>query len=362
MQFAPLEPSMKQLFDEFVATLIEVTGAEIDRVSFEVESIAGGKPVDVLLNARVRGEEWLVAVELMREGYPRDIRDAVWSLDGVRPQSKSASVVRMVVAQRLSRGAKDDLRMREVGFYEAGGSFYLRHDRWLIDIQRRSVPRLDRPTPLFTGSREKVVHALLHTQGDWFTGAQLAELSETSAYSSSVLLKELENREWITTEGGRGRGMRRKLVQPGALLDEWATAWQDSKQHRTRWFLYCANPRHLIEKISDGISSKLLDSGWAFTGAIAANIESPLLTSVDVAEVAVAPQFIREFVEGLSLKPADKGYNVVLIERTGAGMLFRRNHDRGWFASPFIQYLDLLNGKGRNAELAAQLRQDILRI
>jgi hypothetical protein len=66
----------------------------------------------------------------------------------------------------------------------------------------------------------------------------------------------------------------------------------------------------------------------------------------------------------LDMKTVDSGFNIVLIERAGASTLFRHVPPGlpGWLASPFIQYLDLLDGRGRHKELAQHLRTNILQI
>ena len=58
------------------------------------------------------------------------------------------------------------------------------------------------------------------------------------------------------------------------------------------------------------------------------------------------------------MKSVDKGANVTLIERAGVSTMFASKDpsSNALLANPFILYLDLLDGKGRNKELAEQLR------
>jgi len=48
-------------------------------------------------------------------------------------------------------------------------------------------------------------------------------------------------------------------------------------------------------------------------------------------------------------------------ERGGASLLFQDRHPEypSYFASPFILYLDLLDGRGRNKELAQHVREKL---
>lgn len=355
-------PAQKSLFDAFLATLLEATGGSVEQITYEVP--IGDSAVDVVIDFVTPDGRWTVPVELMREAYPRDVRRVVWSLDGYRARYEGAApIVPMVVADRLSQGARGELKVRNIGYYDSSGSMYLRQKRWLINIERaHTAAKKQHTVQLFTGSREKVVHALLQTDGNWFTGDELALTSETSAFTVSGVLHELERREWIVESEGRGRYKRRRLAKPGLLLDAWAEAWQKKKQLRSYWYLFCSNSKELLTKVAWKTIDANIEPGWAFTGSVAANFVSPLLTSVEIAEVAVSPELLEIFSNTLGLKPAEKGYNVVLIERTGAGLLFRKEHEGAWFSSNFIQYLDLLDGRGRNAELAAQFRRDILEI
>ncbi|MNN87684.1 hypothetical protein D3C81_2052730 [compost metagenome] len=104
-----------------------------------------------------------------------------------------------------------------------------------------------------------------------------------------------------------------------------------------------------------------MDFRWAFTGAAAANAVAPLLTSTDGAEIIVPKGYAEKMATVLDLKPATKGANVTLIEREAASLLYRNNHPEYpvYFASLYILYLDLLNGRGRNKELAEHLKNHL---
>ncbi|HCF3573171.1 TPA: hypothetical protein NIC89_006313, partial [Pseudomonas aeruginosa] len=80
---------------------------------------------------------------------------------------------------------------------------------------------------------------------------------------------------------------------------------------------------------------------------------------VDSAEIIVPPGYATILGTTLNMKPAPKGSNVTIVERGGASLQFRECSPlhSPYFASPYIQYLDLLDGRGRNKELAIHLRE-----
>jgi hypothetical protein len=216
---------------------------------------------------------------------------------------------------------------------------------------------------LFTGAREQVVHALLEhwrTKGnDDISGSDLSKVAETSTYTVSLTMQELEREDWVETVG-KGPSQRRRLRDPESLIDAWATDWKARRQEASRWYIYTEG-KMLVDKLTTRLSDK---SGWAFTGAAAANIVVPHLTSVDRAQLIVPPGQALVWAEQAQLKPAEQGANVVLIERDGASIMFTRRHPErpgAVFASPFIQYLDLLDGYGRNKELADEFRRRTLK-
>lgn len=359
---APNEP----LVEQFVQAFEEASKAHISserRFEVPFERADNTRHLDLLL--LVEGQEELhLAVEMIREGYPRDVRNAVWQLDEYRlAGAPDAQIIPVVLAEHLSTGARESLRERNVAYFDASGSLFVNHGKWLINIERaskRAPPR--RAGALFTGAREQVVHALLHSKQDWLTGLELANAAETSTYTVSLTMQELERLEWVESQGA-GRNLRRRLVQPGKLLDAWSEAWRKRKESRSRWYVYTSNPNSLLLALTEKLERADL-SGWTFTGTAAANVLAPLLTSVDMAEVIVPPGQTDRYADAMALKKADKGSNVTLVERSGASALFRQQHPDypSWFASPFIQYLDLQDGRGRNKELATHLRDTVLRV
>ncbi|MDR0279673.1 MAG: hypothetical protein LBJ37_17480 [Paucimonas sp.] len=332
------------------------TGAGVSDIRFSPMNNQG-EP-DAFANLDTSDGQWPLVFSMGKTLHPRDVRAALWQLDARR----QSGTVCILLAEHLSKGAREMLRQQGVGFFDSTGALFLKHRNWLINIEpsapkTRSAPR---EIEIFRGAREMVVHAVLQSRGEWFHGLDIVEVSNTSGYSVSTVLQALERLEWVESKG-QGRNRLRRLTNPGALLDGWAHDWLQRKHCKTRWYLFCPDPKRLAQEIAARLAG--LKGPVALTGAIAANRLSPLLTHVDMAEVVV-PGGAQALAADIGLKPAEKGANVTLIERSGATQLFQEYSptERTWSTSPFIQYLDLLDGRGRNAELAAQLRSEILRI
>lgn len=351
----------KKLVESLRWTL-EHADIEVNDEVYDLSSYGGR--LDCLLHVHLPSGRRRIALELLRQAYPRDIRDAAWQLESFKKDNPGAKdLILMVAAEHLSDGAKSDLRHHGLAYFDTSGTLYLRHNEVLIDIQRPSKPRSRRTVPqLFTGAKEQVVFALLEWRNIFKSGLELAELSRTSTYTVSNVLSELERREWIESEGS-GRTLRRRLSEPTALLDAWAEAWIDRKETKTKWYYYTSNPPAMLDQLAEKIAASSLTEG-IFTGAAAANRIVPHLTRTDTVDIIIAPGEAERYAAVLQLKPIDKGANITLIERTGASTLFpyQKGLTSATLANPFVLYLDLLDGRGRNKELAEQLRLQELEI
>lgn len=362
------EQHAKKLIDQFADTLELAADLKFSEREYGVGFVGldGQHSLDGLFRLQDAGRT-LLAVECKRTAYPRDIKAAIWELDEFARQierSANVTVIRAFVADRLSPGARQALRDRGVAFYDQSGTLFFRHGSITIDIDREPTPeKRAQPGSPFLGAREQVVHALLHMGDRWFTGQELAARAETSAYTVSQTLQVLQQMGWVEGDAA-GRGAQRRLAAPGALLDAWAESWKGRREITSSWFFITGRQKDL----PDQVSARLLGTAhcdWAFTGAAAGNALAPLLTHVDRVQIIVPVGTAEDLASSANLSRADEGSNATLVERTGAGLMFRRQlPDQGtWLASPFIVYLDLIkDDRGRNKELANELRQRVLKV
>jgi hypothetical protein len=300
-----------------------------------------------------------LAVEVMRQGYPQKVSAALWQLEEYR---RSAPAAIPLIIGDISSGSRALLRERGVGYYDFDGSLFFRHDHILVNIERPPHPRhRSEPSSLFTEAREKVVHALLQSAGEWTTGSEIAQRAGVSAYTASTTIRELQLRDWLAAEGG-GRTSRCRVQRAGELLDAWAEAWQGRKEVRSRYFLFAASGS-LVQEITRKMLQSSPAGKWTLTGTAAGNVIAPLLTNVDHVDLIVSAGTAQGWAKNAGLSPAEKGANVTMWERDGASELFQQDIGETRVASPWIVYLDLVRDqRGRNKELAAHLREQVLRV
>ena len=371
MQLMPNHPT--ELLSSFVAELTSTASLVPLDQKTEVAFVEG--PKSARLDARLLmrlpiGDEIEIAVEVMRTAYPRDVRLAMQQLLSYKEvrQGSSSDLVLCVVADYISPGSRDLLKEAGICYYDSTGSMYFVHHTYLIVKESGPKRRQSRrASQVFSGAREQVVHALLvHWQQAHFpedayiSGAELADLAQTSTYTVSLTMQALE-REDLVESSGRGPYQRRRLSNAAGLLDAWAAEWVSRNEEVTRWYAYSprSNPMDMVMASFNG------HHGWAVTGAAAANIVAPYLTAVERVQVIVPPGCGVPWGKEMDFKQVDKGANIVMVEREGASLMFRDEHpDKpgSRFASRFIQYLDLLDGYGRNKELAEEFRHQVLKM
>lgn len=359
----------EQFIDHFTsATKLQIAERK-DNLRF-TDTAGSRREVDLSLRIdSPEGRQFVLAVDIKRSVYPRDIRAIHEPLmaygQRLATDGEQAPVLPLIAAEHLSEGVRQTLRKAGINYFDATGTLHFEHGTRLVDIERAPASPPDRRIgSIFSGAREHVVHAVLHHwhhSGGTATiaGNELATLARTSVYTVSKTLQEMERQDWILTEGS-GPGQRRRLKRPAALLDAWADAWTQRSEQRTRWYIYA--PAGVQNVLAESLSAS---AGWAVTGAAAANLLAPHLSRVDRVTVMVEPGAVEEWARRLRLERAEQGANVVMMERTGAAWLFADESPNVMglrLASPFVQYLDLLDGAGRNKELAAELRQRYLKI
>ncbi len=366
----------RALIQEFITALSTAADIHVLEQREEVEFRDGKKSrLDAILKLHIPDQTDPVelAVEAEAAVYPRDARrliDYLTAFNNQRKQSEAAPTVPVVVALHLSEGARNLLREAGVNYFDASsGTLFYRYGTWLIDRERPATRTIVRRIgSVFNGAREQVVHALLNhwlkeDESDWIAGNELAVRAETSPFTVSKTLQELEKNDWIETTGS-GPSQRRRVKNASALLDAWADEWtrRTRLEPRTRWYTYAGGRGGIVDRVLEKLASY---DGWAVTGAAAANARVPHLTTIDRVLVIVPVGSAEVWAGEMNFEPTEKGSNITFIERSGASLLFLDEHPErpgSRFASAFVQYLDLLDGVGRNKELAREYRSRVLKL
>jgi hypothetical protein len=337
---------------------VPTAGAEL--AGYEVSD--GTLTHDAALDVRVGDTRFSVLVEVKPELYPRDAREQIarWAGREGRPRRRPGRREHFLIAADLiSDGAKHLLAAEGIGFFADGGSLCLPFPGSFIYIDRPAPARAARPIgSLFAGARAHVLHALLVQPQTWHTVQDLAERSGASPGTVSNLLKQMEQLEWVRTEG-QGPFKTRQLVDPGGLLTAWASNAAEKAAAVRRYFVPGAKSAELPQRIAAALSS--LPRSYEVTAEAAAQHYAAFLTTFPAATVRALPEAVDRLAMSLGAKEVAQGANLHVID-AASPKDFRLNADGEIsYATPVRTYLDLVNAPGRAKEAAEHLREQVLK-
>ncbi|MCA0249365.1 MAG: hypothetical protein LCH93_22375 [Proteobacteria bacterium] len=322
---------------------------------------------DAKIDVAIAGKPVTLLVELKQTVYPRDIRQILWRLRQARDvfaNDREPTAVPLVAAESVSTGARDLLRIENVGFFDMGGSLfvpapgaYLYVDRPAPAAQKKNI------RSLFTNKRSQVLHALLVHRRAWIGAIELSTKAEVSPGTASETLTALERMEWVSSRG-QGPNKERQLSNPSALLDEWRSHVLASRRSlaRRRFYVSGNDSTTLAHRLADLCADARVE--YVLTQDIAAQLYAPFLSSVSRVACRMMPGATAdEIMDQLKARPVSEGANLDVIETTSRSeFLFKEEKAQLSLASPVQTYLDLLRSEGRSRDMAEHLRHEVLKI
>lgn len=344
----------QQLIDQFLKVLEELPEV---RAKLEVEQPL---PADAKIDLKVAGKEVTLLVEAKREGYPRDVQQAIWQLrraEEALPSHKD--IVLVMIAEYLSPGARAQLQAEHIGYFESGGSLYLPAPGAYCYIERPSAKPFERAVrSLFSGRRAQVIHAILVNHDRWFGVHELAEVAMVSPATVSEVFSELERQDWVSLQG-KGPRKERQLSQPTALLDAWAKEVRERPSPTMdRYYVPGVKADGLMQRVAEQFGKNNIE--YAVSYEYAAQSYAPFLSSISQIRLRMikSPES-QAAISELGARPVAQGSNFGIIETDALGeLLFRNEIHNVWLASPVKVYLDLMHGEGRSIEMAEHLRRE----
>jgi len=308
------------------------------------------------VQADVKGQPVVIAVEFMKSGYPRDLKDVVARAPVTAGRQAVPRVV-FVAAPMISPGGRELLRRHHAGYWDAGGSLYLELPWALYQIDRPAV-QPERPVrELFRGRTAQVLHCLLHEPDRSWHVHELAELAGVSPYTVHQALTHLGGEAWMEKRGSGPQTVRR-LHRPGDLLDAWAHVHSLRRNYRWHgWYLRAKTTAERRTTVCQRLEAAGIE--YALTLNSGAELIAPHAVGfTEVHALLPATVLVEELAPQMGLKPAVDGGNVRFMgTRDRAPLMFRHQLDGGeWVASDVQLYLDLMNWPKRGKEQAQHLR------
>ena len=306
--------------------------------------------VDALV--KFAGTQACVAIEFKTRANAA----TAWHLVSVARHRSELPLV--LIAAETTKDARRILSEHGIAFIDGLGNVHLELPGLLFHVTGTGRPtRAPAPSRL-SGKAGLVAQALLlDPERAW----RIKDLAEQTAVSSGLthrVLARLEV-EGIVSTNGAGPHRTRHVTDPTALLDLWAEENVD-KPVRTRGYLLAQTPRQLVTELCEGLEGSGIE--YALTGAAAAGIVAPFVTTTTVTEVWVAATTDpREFFDHTPATPVTEGHNVMFLQAgTDTPLAFRQQSEGLWIVNRFRLYADLRRDKRRGIEQANYLRQEVI--
>ena len=264
----------------------------------------------------------------------------------------------IVVARILSPGARAVLSNAGIGWVDETGAAEITTDSIIVSRTGRPTPRRERPAQ-WTSSVQSVAEAIL--TGTPPTVAATVSATRLSEGACTNALRTLTALELLAADAPRGPASGRRVIDPAALLDAYASA--ATARHPSIALTLGVTWQDPIDGlIRLGRDLDTLGVGWAATGLVASAVVAPLITSVTTAEVyvdATTLSGLEVIAADLGLRPIEGGRLTLRPFPTRASAsLVRREGDLNVVPWPRL-YADLREQGVRGEDAAEHLRETI---
>lgn len=304
-------------------------------------------------------------VECKSNGFPRDVRQAIWQLQsGPLSQRVDGSMcdVPMVASSALSAASRQLLREHGIGYLDHSGNVYLELPWALYFVDRPSSKTEPRPLRRpFRGSSAQVVHALLAEPAKAWHITHLAQRAQVQPSTAHKVCTWLQEQLWLKAEG-TGPATVRRLVQPAALLDAWAEAHKLADYDIYRYHRWFQDDEQLLRATSEALGR--VGVAHALTLVSGARLVAPHATDSGRMWLIVSSADRDRAAEGLEqsgFQEVEGGEAVTLfVTHERSPLMFCRQLSGYWVASDVQLYLDLWAWPQRGKEQARHLRAERL--
>jgi hypothetical protein len=283
-----------------------------------------------------------------------------WQL--VRQAQTGPGASLLVVAAATTSEAREILERHGIAMVDGFGNAHVDLPGLVLHTEGRRRQRDGRAARVqarLAGKAGVAAQALLlDPERDWKVQDLAGEAGVSIGLAHRVLAR-LEGEGLVAAEGAGPRRVRR-VVAPTALLDLWAEENTDRGVRRARAYRLARDPRELGSAVSEALEAAGI--GHAVTGAAAAALLAPFVTSVPVTEVWVdSVVSLDDAVAAAGAEGVDSGANLALAQGSADEPLaFRQQDGSTWIVNPVRLFSDLRRDPRRGREQAERLRQEVI--
>ncbi len=298
----------------------------------------------------IREQPRLLLAQVNNNGQPRLARLAVYELkDRLAGKSDAYGIF---IAPYISPDAGKICEDAGMGYLDLAGNCLLSFETIYIRQTGAPNPKIQKRDlrSLYSPKAERILRAMLTEPRRSWRVAELAQAVDVSLGQVANVKKLLANREWLDVNKA---GMC--LSKPGALLDDWAKAY-NYRRNQTHEYYSLAGAGDAESNLAEACEQ--LGARYALTSFSGAIRVAPMVrynravvyVEGDLPAIATAAQ----------IKPVDSGPNVILLTPYDEGVFYAAAPiDGTMVASPVQVYLDVISSRARGEEAAEAIRRKL---
>lgn len=289
------------------------------------------------------------------EGWPGDVKKLMLLVPKLE----------IVVASKLSISAKALLEEQGIGWIGEAGETNINQSSGLIIVRDLAPVRSRQPEVSGRWSRSMLAVAEAALSGITPTVENIEKTTGLSRNATATGLARLEKLGLLERlQASRGPRSGRRIVDPDALLDSYATAAAEQRSKKQTLLvhrLWNVDPMRTLRK---EIAPALSDSkhSWAVTGVAASMLIAPYLTDVTTLDLYVDAELMsnpERLASSFGARIVERGHVIEVRETPTVISAKGPVVDDIHVALPVRVYADLLSAGGRRAEAAQHLREGL---
>ena len=306
---------------------------------------------DLIVNLETESRNLLLFVEIKNNGQPRYARQAVNQI--LRYLDDLSDAYGIFIAPYISPRAAEICRSANIGYIDFAGNCHLSFLQVYIQKEGKPNPYSEKRylQSLYAPKAERILRVLLASGPKEWKVEELAAEAEVSLGLVSNVKKRLTDREWVDA-----KSVGFSLVQPIELLEEWSNNYTYRKNQIDEFYtlLSVSDFENRLEEVCAQENVR-----YGLTGFSGAARLAPMVRYQRV--MAYIQGDLRQLESELEIKPVSSGANIMLLTPYDDGVLYGSMEIADLqIVSPVQIYLDLIGYRGRGAEAAEALLENVI--
>ena len=316
----------------------------------DVPAIENAFMPDCRMGIRIQNRSLTILAEYKSSGQPRLAREAALQIKNWLESGQGDYGV--FTAPYISSEAAAICKDAGVGYLDLAGNCFLSFETIYVHREGKPNSNIQRreQRSLYSPKAERILRVLLSRPQQGWKTETLAEAAQVSFGQVANVKKFLADREWLAPNGG---GIR--LINPGAVLDEWALQYRFNRNQVMDFYALSEVAECEYQLAETCQRQGMRYALTAFSGA------ARLAPAVRYQRVAAYVEGdLNALTDSMGWKPVTSGANVSLLVPYDDGVFFdRRDLDGTQVVTPVQIYLDLQNYRNRGQEAAQAIRKVI---